>query len=55
MHTFCYCRSNFNEETMNFPSDMNDEAFDDYARKLCPGPTYEIPHFSAKTAMKEYL
>lgn len=34
---------------------MNDEAFDEYVRKSCTGPTYEIPHFSAKTAIKEYL
>lgn len=55
MHTFCYCSSNFNEETMNFPSDMNDEAFDEYARKICPGPTHGNIQFWTKPAIKEYL
>lgn len=40
---------------INFLSDMNDEVFDEYVRKLCIGLIYEILYFLVKIVIKEYL
>lgn len=52
MHIFSY-RSNFEEETPRCPDDMDDKAFDDFARE-CTETTFEIPSSWNKITMKQY-
>lgn len=54
MHIFCYSRSNNIEETILCPVDMDDKAFDDFARKYTEKTNFEIPPSWSKTTMKQY-
>lgn len=53
MHIFCYSRSNGIEETIRCPDNMDDQAFDDFARE-CTEATFEIPSSWTKITMKQY-
>lgn len=54
MHIFCYSRSNNIEETILCPVDMDDKAFDDFARKYTEKTSFEIPPSLTETTMKQY-
>lgn len=54
MHIFfIYPRTKFEEETIRCPDNIDDEAFDDFARE-CIETTVEIPSFWTQTAIKQY-
>lgn len=49
----CYSRSTSIEETIRCPDNMDDKAFDDFARE-CTETNLETPSFWTKTTMKQY-
>lgn len=54
MHIFCNSRSNGIDETIRCPVDMDDKAFDDFARKYTEKTSFEIPLSLTETTMKQY-
>lgn len=54
MHIFCNSRSNGIDETIRCPVDMDDKAFDDFARKYAEKTSFEIPLSLTETTMKQY-